>query len=313
VQTVTRSGRSWLWHMWSGQQALVGKVLPAAGTADLAWEDPRREVLAYQTGMADALGPELRAPRCTDVVRRGDGSTVLLLEDVTPAPIQPWTLGRGADVARRLGRAQARRAVLPLPRHSWLNHCALSAFIGARGDEEFLLRGGHPLVPAELLAKTRTLWARPEGVLGAIGRLPQTLCHFDCHPGNLLPTRSGVVLADWECIGIGRIGEDPANLVGTAVLDLHLRSALLPSLYRTVVEQYHLGLAEEGWSGSRRDTQLAVGLLVVAKFAWVLPDLLRALTSGAQTLGGRPLQAAAGPWAAVATLVAHVASMLPLG
>jgi len=267
VQAGRGSGRCELWRIRSGPQSLVAKAFPSASAAGLAWEDPRREVLAYEAGMVDALGPELGAARCTDVVWRGDGSTVLFLEDVGPATIQPWSVGRLAEVARRLGRAQGRWTVHPLPGQTWLNHCAISQFIGARGDEEFLLRRGHPLVPAGPVAMTRMLWQEPAGLLSAIGQLPQTLCHFDCHPGNLLPTGSGIVLVDWECVGIGRIGEDPANLVGTAVLDLHLSSALLSSLYRTAVEQYHVGLVEGGWFGSPRDTELAVGLLLVAKFA----------------------------------------------
>jgi phosphotransferase family enzyme len=283
----------------AGGQSLIIKERPAPSkdaATEGAWEDPRREVLAYQTDVVADLG--LNAPRWHAVIRRDDGSVVLWLEDAG-APLSSWSVPRLAAVARRLGRAQAELASCALPSHAWLNRSALKEFVGTRGDEHVLLQSsGTPLATA-----TRALWDEAPRLVAAVERLPRTLCHFDLHPGNLLVAGGDVTLVDWGCVGIGPIGEDAANLIATAVLDLHVRPALLRPLHRAVVSAYHAGLAEGGWSWSLDETDHAIRISSAVKFAWVLPDLLRAAARGAAALGGHLLADVAEPWAAVA---AHV-------
>jgi Phosphotransferase enzyme family len=258
----------------TGQRSVIAKVLPVADTDPQDWADHRRELLAYRSGLVRAFEPLLGAPRWHGVEHCADGSLVLWLEDVGPAYPAGWTVPRLAGVARRLGTAQAALARQSRPDHAWLNRSALAEFVGAREDEDALLAPSRPFRPLpwpELAAATRVLWREAPGLVAAVERLPRTLCHFDLHPGNVLASGSGAVLVDWACVGIGPLGEDPANLVATAVLDLHLPAALLPALFRRVVAAYHQGLNDGGWSWDRAEAERAIRLALVVRFAWVLP------------------------------------------
>jgi aminoglycoside phosphotransferase (APT) family kinase protein len=61
---------------------------------------------------------------------------------------------------------------------------------------------------------------RPSHAAGP-SHAPLSLVHTDCGPGNLLRTRTGLVLIDWQCPGIGDPVEDLACFLSPAMMILY--------------------------------------------------------------------------------------------
>ncbi len=73
-------------------------------------------------------------------------------------------------------------------------------------------------LPADLSARLRR--HRPTG-LPRHGPPRRCLVHTDCGPGNLLRTRSGLILIDWQCPGIGDPVEDLSCFLSPAIQHLY--------------------------------------------------------------------------------------------
>lgn len=119
-----------------------------------------------------------------------------------------WRAGV-ADVARLLGAIHA----LPAPRHMRLL-CGSAAEARAHGDT--MVAG----VPARAAAPLRAV--RPPEVSTHLVRR-RSLVHTDCGPGNLVRSRHGLVLIDWQCPGRGDPVEDLACFVSPAMIILYER------------------------------------------------------------------------------------------
>ena len=125
--------------------------------------------------------------------------------------------------------------------------------------------------------------------LDALDRLPQTLCHLDLHPANLFAGSDDETVAiDWSFVGLGAIGEDAGNLVPDAVLDFHVPAARIDDLYETVAAGYEAGLRHAGWDGPTASVRLGMAATIAAKYAWILPALLRAAAEDRDVVNGRP-------------------------
>ena len=228
----------------------------------------RREPLAYESGLLERLG-ELRAPRLLASCARSDDTVALWLEDVSPPPaVTPELLG---TVAERLGAAQGRFA-LELPAEPWLSRRWLRAYLALRGpishDQE------------------RTL-ARVEAA-------PQTLCHLDFYPGNLLGPDGSVVI-DWAYCGIGALGEDAGNLVPDAMFDGFVRVSRARELEEAVWDGYLAGLRRSPWRGDEHEVRWVFLAATVLKYTWMPAaiaglekhDPLRSRWEGVMPLLGR--------------------------
>ncbi|WP_035699652.1 phosphotransferase, partial [Glycomyces tenuis] len=185
------------------------------------WNYWKREYLAYTTGAAERYGEGagLLAPRLLTAGERPDGSAELWLEDVQGASGGRWAVEQFALFARRLGAAQARHAASPeQPWHSrrWLRQYASSRTFG---DIDW----DHPVAarhwPDELREGLRVIWKRRGDLFDRAEALPQTLCHLDVWPMNLLMRGADPVLLDWAFVGRGAVGEDVANLIADTFLD----------------------------------------------------------------------------------------------
>jgi hypothetical protein len=175
----------------------VVKLATVAGGGDRAWPTSddghhwnhwRREVLAYQSGFADRVYADagLSAPRMLAAVEPRPGVVALWLEDVAGRPGARWPVGRLAEFAERLGRAQAGRTGRE-PAHPWLSRRWLRQYVASKPITE-PVRWDHPeasaVWPAEVRAGLRRLWERRDELLALAEALPQTTCHLDvCWPG----------------------------------------------------------------------------------------------------------------------------------
>lgn len=265
-----------------------GRVAPAGwGTGTAHSQYWKREALAYQSGLLDNL-PSVVAPRCFGVDERSEDTTWLWLEEVHETAWRPWPLERYGLVARHLGQFNgAYLTGRPLPTEPWLNRGFLRAWTAdpARAVlAETIARAEtwtHPLVrhvfPDAVAERLRRLLAQCEDFLTVLERQPQTLCHLDAFPGNLLIRHdtSGTeqtVALDWAFMGIAAVGEEVGHLVAWSLLLGEVAASEAEQLCAVVLRGYREGLREAGWPGSEIELTRAVerGAAVAAALRWAL-------------------------------------------
>jgi hypothetical protein len=261
----------------------------AAGDA----ADPRnmhywaREPLAFASGLLDDL-PGIAAPRCYGVEER-PGSYWVWLEDVREAGPARWPLERYATAARHLGAFNgAFAAGRALPAHPWLGSGYvpyLAGYTPPRPDdlldpatwEHPALRRLFPVPPIGRVGAA--LGLRPR-LVDALARLPETLCHNDPFRRNLVGTGDGdgrerTVALDWEYVGVGPVGADPAILTTATLLFGEFDGTRSRELDQTVFEEYLAGLRSTGWRGEPAAVRLAYVALAGAR--WGFGPLWRAV------------------------------------
>ena len=198
----------------AGEQVVLKVTLPSSPPALLV--QARREAGFYRR-LAQEI--PLAVSRLLAISAPESGSVAILLGAEEPAPPLPlWTERHYRDIATQLGQLHGRfwGAVDRLRTFDWLHPEAPPSlsdtcdeatstwqFIGMRddlGDSETRVRlRAIPGLVARLPA------------LGPPPALPDTLCHGDCHPGNLLRGKSGKwVWVDWQAVRIGAGSEDLA-------------------------------------------------------------------------------------------------------
>ncbi|HEX6676005.1 MAG TPA: aminoglycoside phosphotransferase [Actinomycetes bacterium] len=285
-----------IWRVQGPAGRAVLKVAKAAGGGDAAWETSergdhwnhwRREPLAYQTGFAYRVYADagLGAPRLLAAVEPRPGTVALWLEDVAGLPGPRWPVARLADAAERLGRAQASWAGRDPP-HPWLSRRWLRQYVTRQPISE-PVAWDHPLATAawtpELRAGLRRLWRRRGDLLDLAEALPQTTCHLDVWPMNLI-ARDGpgdeIVLLDWAFAGAGAVGEDVGNLIPDSVADGLIDPDLLPEIDQVVTAGYLAGLRAGGWRGRDAQVRHAIAVTGAAKYCWLAPLMLQRLAGG---------------------------------
>jgi hypothetical protein len=167
----------------------------------------RREPLAYASGALEPFG----VPRVLACVDRRDGDVALWLEDAGD-PIPRWEPEQFESAARRLGAAQRQLLGFDAP---WLAHGWLREYYRLHGI------------------------AYEERLDG----LPQTLCHNDFHPNNVLDT--GLVI-DWAFCGVGPVGADAGVLVGDGLADGWYPPEQVDEVLDAVWSGYTDGFGDDG-------------------------------------------------------------------
>jgi len=279
-----------IWRVVGPAGRAVAKVATAGRDRDAAWATSehgdhwnfwRREPLAYQTGFAHAVYADvgLGAPRLLAAVQPRPGTVALWLEDVAGVPGMRWPVARLADFAERLGRAQAGWAGRD-PAHPWLSRRWLRQYVASKPIAE-PVAWEHPRVldvwPAELRAGLRELWRRRAELCDLAETLPQTTCHLDVWPMNLIArggTGAEIVLLDWAFAGAGAIGEDIGNLIPDSVADGLMDPGLLPEIDEAVTAGYLAGLRAGGWRGRDAAVRRAIAVTGAAKYCWLAPLML---------------------------------------
>jgi hypothetical protein len=139
---------------------------------------------------------------------RGDGWHVLLLEDLGPRTVPPWTAGVARAAARDYAAFHAATLGERLPR--WLTrrqHHGFSHFwqsLAASGDlrRTASLARGNVRAAREWLERAQPALSETSGALRR-ARPPHVLMHFDTRSDNLWVTRGRLRLVDWPfaCVG----------------------------------------------------------------------------------------------------------------
>jgi hypothetical protein len=257
-------GGGGIWRLAGADWSLVLKVIVRHARADRGGDlvdEPghffywRREPLAYASGLLDDL-PGLRAPRCERVEERADGGYHLWLEDV--ADEGGWTLERYALAARHLGRFNgAYPRGRPLPEQPWLHRGfgplwraeSEEAVAPFRRPETWADPRARALLPERDVRRVLAAWDERGRLEQLADGAPTTLCHYDAFRGNMAAAGQETVLFDWEYVGLGALGQDPAHLAVESLFMGHVPGGEAGALDAAVFAGYLAGLADAGWRG----------------------------------------------------------------
>ena len=94
-----------------------------------------------------------------------------------------------------------------------------------------------------------SIWNNRDELLDIMNNLPKTLCHRDFHPANIFITKksekvSNITLIDWDCVGIGVLGEDIADLLGETLTYFDYDIEKASDLMDIIFSNYMAGLRE---------------------------------------------------------------------
>jgi hypothetical protein len=247
---------------------ILKTIRPTSDSNDSsAWNYPKREPQAYQSGWLDDLPGGLSAPRNFGVVEHPDGTYWIWLEDVKDDIGPDWPLVYYGVVARHLGQFNGSYLVNePLPSYSWLSSGWLRSYVQLSAPAIPLMHEfrDNPLLqiawPDESYKKFLWLWEQQDIFINALNRLPQTICHHDlfCRNSFARKTTYGkyeTVVIDWSYVGYGAIGQDLVPLIIASCFgDVDFKE--LAALEEIVFEGYLQGLHDAGWKGDPRLARL---------------------------------------------------------
>lgn len=279
-----------IWRVSGPGGEAILKHLTANGSGFDHWEssdDPRhwnywrREHLAYTSGFAATYGQAagIGAPALLAAGDRPDGSRELWLEAVDGVHGRHWTAPMLADFTRRLGIVQALHR--DSPEQPWHSRRFLRQYAGRRDlpgvPWDQAAAAAH--WPKDTRDGLRLIWERRDDLFTVAERLPQTVCHLDVWPMNLVRREGEPVLLDWSFTGRGAIGEDVANLIADTFFDGLQPVERLAETEALVTDAYLDGLAEAGYH-EREATRKAIAATGAAKYCWLAPAMLTRLATG---------------------------------
>jgi len=266
-----------------------------------------REALIYRSGLLDDL-PGIRAPRCYGVDFPDESSAWIWLEDLAEHLGRCWTPGRYYVAAHALGRFNG--AYLEgrgLPSADCLSRNWLTAFVSTFEPAFAELHSLRENVlvrrcwPGDLFGRLIELWRDRRVLLSALDGLPQTFCHLDAFPGNLIVDDDAqeVIALDWSFAGVGPIGSELAPMVAASVCFYDAEPAQMWSIDEAVFNGYMEGLAA-AWEGKRdvvRFGYTAAAALHYGLFPLGVFLLDQRLRARFERLFGHPARELADRWA----------------
>ncbi len=242
------------------------------------------ELDAWQPAFIERLPTGMRLPQLYRIDDLGDDRIAVWMEQIDTAAT-PWDLDRFARAARVLGRFAARSMDTQLlaatgqpTGHALRMYAASPVQVGLRRIKEDAW-WQHPAVRACTDLRLRDDLARLgehlAEILDALDKLPQSLPHGDASPQNLLVPASDpdtFVAIDIAFQAPQAIGFDLSQLLIGLVHAGELPAAALPDIHPALVDQYMVGLTDEGVTATQEDVVAGfVGSLVVRSGFTALP------------------------------------------
>lgn len=311
------SATAGIWRFRSRNRRAILKLIRHGGGGSPMWQSGqdeghwyywKREALAYSSDLTHLLTDGLRAPACLGVFERSDGSVGIWLEDLGVArPAADWDIEHYRAAALALGQTQARSVAWAAGSgEPWLARSWLRRYVERR---ELFLRvlaipaWDHPMVREHLSADTRqeaaAIWEGREALLAMVESVPLCLSHNDLHPGNLFSDSATTILIDWGFVGLGHLGEDPANLVLDAILDYFVKPEDFATLHEAVIEGYVRGVAEVLPALPSESLQRALWAAGAVKYFWIPLAMVDGVEQGRVTLNRKPIQEGFPTWASI--------------
>ena len=236
-----------------------------------------REALLFESRTLQEL-PGVRAPSCFGVDWRADTTACIWLEDVADSVGPSWPLSQYTRVARHLGEFNgAYLTGRPLPTSTHVSRHWHRSFVGdfaAAFDQLPRLRD-HPLIrrcwPDTLLDRIEKMWEDRDALLVALDALPQTFCHLDAYPRNLLIDSAApdVAAVDWSYAGIAAVGAELAPLVAASACVGDIEADQLADIEVAAFDGYTAGLRAAGWHGHDATVRLGYVAAVALHYGLV--------------------------------------------
>lgn len=300
--------------------SLVLKILSpqTSGAAIADWNYWRREAHVYESDLLQELPSGLAALRCYQVAEQDDGTVWLWLEDAGEQTTTTWTAAHYQQAGRCLGQFNGRYLTgKMLPDHPWLSRRWLPQWLDrAPGMNKLATLADHPrvqqLYPPDVLQGYQKLWWQRARLLAALAQLPQTLCHRDAFPLNLLTANTQqsdvkFTAIDWAYTGIGSIGEEVAALAFAEVTVFRrIPLAIAQENAAAAVEGYLQGLDDLGWQGEQRLVYCGYVSAALLRFGvGMVPVSLNIVTNPrvdewAEAVYGNPLDVMIDYWVEIA-------------
>jgi hypothetical protein len=227
------------------------------------WYYWRREILAFQSGFLSQLPPGVRAPRFYGVMEKENGAWIWM-EHIQETTGKHWSLEYFWRAARHLGSFQGKylsgTLLIDQPwlsktffRNVWDEGGWWLGFMNPTSAENawqspITQRGFDDRQKSRVLQ----LLEEKENFFDANDRLPEVLCHNDSSRRNFMWSRSAqtgeeeLIGIDWAFSGIGALGNDLGQLVGTSLFFFEYSPTDAETLEAAQLEGYLAGLADNG-------------------------------------------------------------------
>lgn len=265
-----------------------GGTLPTGRPVPAGWgEEPshhnywRREALALASGALEDLHG-VGAPRYLGTEEPSAEEVWLWMEHVKGAEETEWSTDDYAFVAHRLGRLNGSYvAGRPLPSGAWVSRNLLLGWTDDFGPAIEDLAALGPSDPAlgalgspDIRRRVLDLWEQRELLCRELERLPQTFCHLDAFPSNLLicpQDERRVIAVDWAFPGMAAVGEELVQLVVPSMILLGMDVDEGRRIQDVALDGYLHGLREAGAVVDPSDVRAAYAL--AAALRWVFPSV----------------------------------------
>ena len=276
-----------VYRVRAGDDSLVIKVVRhgTGSTPDQLWQSGseeshrnywKREWLAFDSGLLDALPGQLRAPRTALTTERDNGECWIWMEDVTGRTSAALHLEDYSRIAHALGTTQGAYAggAVPLPDQPWLSRNWLRGWVDVcahfvetiRDDDRWHDPRLASLRP--LRSRVSDLWDCRDELLAVADEPPLTLAHWDFWPMNVYAA-DDVVAIDWSQVGISGITHDLDQLTLDTVW-MHIRpDESLDLLEDLVLPAYREGLRDSGYEISLEQLRRWYAAAAALRYAWL--------------------------------------------
>lgn len=219
-------------------------------------ESWKREFLMYHNNIFEKLPNNLSAPKCYEM-KIENNEVWLWLENIKGTSNKDISIDDYEIIAKNIGQYQGKvNSEKDNNMYSWMSSRYWYAItlvnwctVGILHLDDEMNNIDKRELDLSTIDSLYTIWNIKDELLDIMNKLPKTLCHRDFHPANIFITKekgkeSNITLIDWDCVGIGVLGEDIADLLGETLTyyDFDLRKA--SDLMDIIFSNYMTGLRE---------------------------------------------------------------------
>jgi hypothetical protein len=242
----------------------------------------KREWLAFDSGILDALPGRLRAPQRALTEEHAGDECWIWMSDVGGRHGPTLTDDDYSTIGRDLGTTQgAFVARGELPDDEWLARSWLRGWVGA--CERFVDTLREDSLADDRLAPLRplhervlSLWDSRDRLLDIAESAPQTLVHCDFWPANLFVDDGRATAVDWSQIGIGGLAQDLDQVTLDPVWMQVRPDFPVERLEELVLPAYVEGLHESGAEVTEKQVRWWYAAAAGVHYSWLAGGIAQA-------------------------------------